>query len=338
MQKLVLLRFGPVLIALSALGLPQTTPVWVKLPQPAEIANDPTVPRGADRIGPAGTHRILVTSSHARRSWLTPDDGKTWEAIAYPSGVMVEGGPVFIDDDHAWAAGAIRPGGAWLASTSDRAKTWNRTPVTVGSGVAGFSDIQFLNKEVGIAVGVTNINGLQCLFGTTHDGGITWAYQSLKTVDLSPPLTRVRFQSSQAAWAVGGQSIYSTIDGGASWHLAHTEPAATLFTDIAVVKGSGIFVVGGFGLLLRSRDFGATWERVKVPPGVEDRYLSAVGFADERRGWVGGDKGIMIETDDGGETWGPQATGVDGLIRGIEVIDGTVYAVGDEFFGIKRRL
>ena len=65
-------------------------------------------------------------------------------------------------------------------------KTRHRTPVTVGSGVAGFSDIQFLNKEVGMAVGVTNINGWQCLFGTTHDGGITWAYQSLKTVDLSP--------------------------------------------------------------------------------------------------------------------------------------------------------
>ena len=121
MRKLTFLRFGPVLLALSALGLPQPTPVWVKLPQPAEIANDPTVPRGADRIGPAGTHRIWVTSSQARRSWLTPDDGRTWEAITYPSGVLVEGVPCLLTTimPGQWA---IRPGGAWLASTSDRGK------------------------------------------------------------------------------------------------------------------------------------------------------------------------------------------------------------------------
>jgi photosystem II stability/assembly factor-like uncharacterized protein len=180
------------------------------------------------------------------------------------------------------------------------------------------------------------VRGGRSLVAITHDGGVSWKSHTFRTDDPNPPLMRVRFESQSVIWAVGGQSVFSSRDGGESWQLAHREPAATQFGAISIVRNSGIFVTGGWGLVLRSRNFGATWEKLKVPAGVENRFLNSMDFADALHGWVGGDRGTIIETKDGGETWEEEATGVDGFVRDIVVLGDRVYAAGDGFFVLSR--
>lgn len=44
--------------------------------------------------------------------------------------------------------------------------------------------------------------------------------------------------------------------------------------------------------------------------GLAGKDLNVVYFADSKRGWAGGDDGVVLSTDDGGRTWQQQASGV----------------------------
>jgi photosystem II stability/assembly factor-like uncharacterized protein len=54
-----------------------------------------------------------------------------------------------------------------------------------------------------------------------------------------------------------------------------------------------------------SADAQGTWERVMVPT---DQSLNSVFFTDSLYGWIAGDSGTMIHTQDGGKTWNSQDT------------------------------
>lgn len=45
--------------------------------------------------------------------------------------------------------------------------------------------------------------------------------------------------------------------------------------------------------------------------GAAGKDLNAVYFAGEKRGWVAGDGGLVLRTEDGGKTWARQTTGTD---------------------------
>jgi len=51
--------------------------------------------------------------------------------------------------------------------------------------------------------------------------------------------------------------------------------------------------------------------------GPAGRDLNTVYFLDSKRGWVGGDGGFLSRTDDGGQTWAPQAVGTKQAINDI---------------------
>jgi photosystem II stability/assembly factor-like uncharacterized protein len=183
---------------------------------------------------------------------------------------------------------------------------------------------------LGVAVGGGDLDaGARSFTAVTHDGGNSWATRFLDGDDAPSYLMRVRFESAHIVWAVGGKSVYSSRDGGNSWELAHRELNATLLAGLAVTKDKQIFATGGWGILIRSRDSGRTWESVPLPPDAREHFLCSVDFADGLRGWVGGDHGFIIATSDGGRSWRQEATQTDGLIRDMAVIGRRVYAVGD---------
>ena len=322
-------------LATSTPGIPQISPPWERVALPREDVEAPKSSISANRIGPVGDSGLWVTSLNGK-SWIKHEGQETWVKEAYPRGVSVEGGLVFIDANHAWAAGAVKNKAPWLASTSDGGETWHPQPAPPGSGRGGFSDVQFFDKDLGIAVGSGDLaDGQPTLVAVTHDGGASWNPQMFKLDGLVSALSRVRFESRSVVWAVGGLSIYVSRDSGISWRIAHREESAVQLNGIAI-ENSHIFVTGGYGLILHSRDSGSTWEKLKVPAAIRDRYLNAVCFVDALHGWVGGDHGTIIATQNGGVTWQKEESGVDGLIRDLEAINGNIYAAGDGFFVLKR--
>src|SRR5689334_10762078 len=66
-------------------------------------------------------------------------------------------------------------------------------------------------------------------------------------------LNRVRFRDAQNGIAVGHDaSILATHDGGASWSLAHYDPASRPLYDVAFLDEQHVIALGGYGTYLDS--------------------------------------------------------------------------------------
>ena len=77
---------------------------------------------------------------------------------------------------------------------------------------------------------------------------------------------------------------------------------------LGVVRaGKRLVAVGEYGNVILSDDDGETWRQAKsVPTSVT---LTAVHFADDKRGWAVGHDTFVMHTADGGETWTKQFGG-----------------------------
>lgn len=78
-------------------------------------------------------------------------------------------------------------------------------------------------------------------------------------------------------------------------------PAVVSHPLIAVAKaGDRLVAVGQMGHIVISDDDGRSWVQAQVPVSVD---LVAVQFATPEIGWVTGQEGVVLRTDDGGKTW-----------------------------------
>jgi photosystem II stability/assembly factor-like uncharacterized protein len=70
-----------------------------------------------------------------------------------------------------------------------------------------------------------------------------------------------------------------------------------------------------FGIAASSVRAQQGWVATRVGPPGQD--LNAVFFLDDKRGWVGGDKGFLSRTDDGGHSWTQQIVETNDAINDI---------------------
>ncbi|MFQ5641369.1 MAG: WD40/YVTN/BNR-like repeat-containing protein, partial [bacterium] len=126
-------------------------------------------------------------------------------------------------------------------------------------------------------------------------------------------LRRVTFVDTLHGWVVeSGGGIISTSDGGLTWQPQNTIENFASISVYFLNREYG-WAVGGLDILLETRDGGATWEkRYERDPGV----FLGVFFLDENIGWIVGaavsiiednfDDGLILHTEDGGQTWQEQ--------------------------------
>ncbi len=120
---------------------------------------------------------------------------------------------------------------------------------------------------------------------------------------LAPQSLLLDVAARDGRWvAVGerGHVVVST-DAGASWTQGDV-PTRALLTGVVMHDAKLGWAVGHDEVILRTRDGGATWERVHYAPDNERPLLDA-WFADDRRGLAVGAYGTLLATDDGGTTW-----------------------------------
>lgn len=84
----------------------------------------------------------------------------------------------------------------------------------------------------------------------------------------------------------------------------HSENAVLVAVTAA---GSRLIAVGERGIALLSDDNGVSWRQANVPVSVT---LTSVQFVDEKEGWVVGNGGVLLHSQDGGETWAKQLDGI----------------------------
>lgn len=220
--------------------------------------------------------------------WRTTDGGATWSEVA--TSVLQDrfahrvaangvGGFVLVGDE------------GFIAHSADGGATW--TQRASGSTIR-LRDVAFNGAGVGVAVGDAANEVLR-----TTDGGLTWS-----AVGVSPGFSAVSvaFADANTVVAFGTFSDYiRSTDGGLTWSSPGFADGATQ-TNLRVRFGrDGIgLAVGDFGTILRSVDFGETWDR--VAGGRSDASIIAL---ESRAGVALASTliGHLQRSSDGGLTW-----------------------------------
>lgn len=220
-----------------------------------------------------------------------------------------------------------------LYRTIDGGETWSPVTNLPAGGPQRICGLTALNDTVIFAAGTNHPNETAGVLRTL-DGGESW---TLLDLGVEPALlVDIFFSDPQIGWVVGGidevrhpgrdtvrrdviPAIYATTNGGETWTNV-VAPNAELGEFPRGEWGWKFQRLGANtllvslenlhdGAILRSDDFGATWQRLRLNDNQRNSNLEGIGFVDEHRGWVGGwgdlffQGGFTSETTDGGVNW-----------------------------------
>lgn len=230
---------------------------------------------------PSGTVKTLtaVSFADAGHGWTvgsggtvlsTADAGATWRASNAGTKDQLLGVQA-LSPERIFAVGAF----GTLISTASGGQSWDRHELKWDSLIerivkeGGYVEpnlnaVYFSSPENGWIVGEFG------LVLHTKDGGKTWVSQ--RYGGDFPQLYAVKFLDDRRGWALGqAGSLIQTSDGGARWTPVELETKRDLY-DASLDAEHGVIV--GDGVVLASRDGGATWKS----PGREEVTLSGVAL------------------------------------------------------------
>jgi hypothetical protein len=251
-------------------------------------------PRGW-RIGlfaaAAAVVALVVTSSMLRQPRLEED---TETAVSAPGGVVTMFGRVSAST--AWAADADS-----VYLTADAGLTWSKAALPQSGGAPGWSRGYpvFADASHGWVASWSSRSGTTTLsVSSTADGGQTWRTVPIDgSFDPSPVLGAI---DRNHAWLVashipgGTESLFTTVDGGATWQQAAELPPTTNIRFVSANEAwafddgwSGALTNRGLQMVWHSANGGATWSRRSLPiPPECVTLLHATVPADDGSGWL----------------------------------------------------
>lgn len=164
---------------------------------------------------------------------------------------------------------------------------------------------------------------------STIDGGENWVLERADTA-IDQPLFSVYFEDGKRGWAVGLWSLLlATSDGGRTWSVSKLPPPPgggkadrNLYRVFGDRRGN-LYVAAEQGMVLRSRDDGATWEYRQT--GNKGSFWAGT-VAEDGSVFVGGLLGHMYRSRDRGDTWEVVDSGASGSITDL-------VSSGDEILG-----
>jgi hypothetical protein len=249
----------------------------------------------------------------------TIDSGKHWAVsdLVYPplpaslrGALAGPSAPFFVDPLHGWLqmgfSGNSRPGK--LLMTEDGGKTWRWTN---GPGETG--DMFFLSHQRGWIA----CSGWSEQLFVTSDGSKSW-----QAVSIAPPagvnavyrrfISAPVFRDSRngvlpayypAPNVPTKVAVYSTADGGETWHLADLISQAADIEGVPIALAEAA-LFSPIGITIRdvatgSIPLGAS--RPEVHPS--ERVIRSVSFVDRNNGWAISGRGGLFATNDGGSGW-----------------------------------
>jgi photosystem II stability/assembly factor-like uncharacterized protein len=248
----------------------------------------------------------------------TVDGGNNWTQI-WPASGTIDGlqGIWFISDLVGFACGWNN----YFIKTTDGGATW--TPVTVGTGVWYYRDVEFWDANNGIAVAVMNSTTDQAAF-ITSNGGTTWAPSTsgMATADVMG----VSYATQSTVFAVGqSANVYKSTDGGHNWTVSSTLSAMLLGVDFS---SASFGVVGGEEKMFATSNGGSSWTTYVT--GYENFY-GALSSSDGT-GYIGGSDEHIYKTTNYGQSWTIDNTGSGSstLYRIRKTANGTLFACGSQ--------
>lgn len=225
---------------------------------------------------------------------FTDDAGQSWQIVAretIPPIVSIK----FFGLKHGVAvAEANQDHATGVLTTEDGGKTWQ--PV-LGEKHSGWRAAHFLQPDVGVVAGlqgqVNLVGGGRLLASQAGTQGL----QNIHAITLN---------REYGGWLAGdGGLIRQTDNGGVSWQSPSgkiPDEARKLINFRAIAtRGTHVWLAGNPGSVIwHSPDNGQTWQKQFTG---ETAPISAMHFASESIGYAVGAMGLILATNDGGQTW-----------------------------------
>ncbi len=116
----------------------------------------------------------------------------------------------------------------------------------------------------------------------TSDAGLNWEVQNVGSDEY---LDGIHFLNSQFGMAVGGNKIFRTLDGGATWELKNTDVNVnTSFNDVWVASDSLAYAAGTFGKFYWTNNGGEAWEGI-FPTSNTNAEIDEMEFINDTVGY-----------------------------------------------------
>ena len=216
-----------------------------------------------------------------------------------------------------------------ILRTVDGGAYWTQVASPVSDTLSSISFADALHGVIGGGAGVIL---------TTSDGGLRWQRRDSTTAQR---LLKGQALNALNYFAVGAFGTFlSSGDGGVTWHahklpwdqlvsrltdeFGHIEPNLNAVWFVTPQRG---WIVGEFGLVLRTDDGGTTWNADKY--GADLPQLYDVVFQNDSDGWIAGQLGTLMRTSDGGRSWNTIKLTTTNDLQGLGLRSGWCVAVGD---------
>ncbi|WP_019029063.1 WD40/YVTN/BNR-like repeat-containing protein [Colwellia piezophila] len=285
-----------------------------------------------DKVVAVGQHGHILLSS----------DGESWQQANVPVQATLTS-VYFLNDRLGWAVGHD----ATILHSQDGGLNWH-VQLYLPELEKPLLGIHFKNELEGIAVGAYG------QFFRSNDGGKSWQSEfhqeflladdvdyinDLKAEDEEAYLDEIAFilphfnglvQDGRSLFLMGETGLLAkSNDFGKSWQKFNSFYQGSFFS-VARTQNGKLLVVGLRGHVFRGINNGQQWQ--EVPTGTT-ALLNDIVFADDGRIFILGNNGMLLISDDDGETF-TQRTQHDGkpLIAGLW-FKGKLLAVSD--VGIK---
>ena len=265
----------------------------------------------------SGEHYVAVG---ARGAVLLSEDGRSWRQAAVPTRMTFTA--VTAVDAQVWAVGHE----GVIAHSGDGGEHWELQrqdawkPAT-GSGMRDPQQggpllaILFTDVKHGYAVGAYSV-ALK-----TDDGGANWTAMTVAKPKVGADDDEI--EKPAKAPAKGKNDHGETFS---KEELTLGQEATPHLNAIARTGNGALIIVGERGSAFRSRDAGATWQRLQLP--YDGSMFGAIGFeADHVLAF--GLRGHVYESSDLGEHWKQVPTGTElSLMGGAALANGGSAIVG----------
>lgn len=284
---------GPASVAPPA-GLPAVLRTSAVPSRKAAASAMLAVTRAGPRLVAAGERGIVL---------LSDDSGANWRQGRVPVQASLTA-LRFVDRDNGWAVGHL---GA-IVRTADGGASWAL-------------QLDGVRAAAGMAAGLR----------AGGDARAERAAAQLLAEGPDKPFFDVDFSDGRRGYAVGAYNLaFGTSDAGKTWEaLGQRLPNPKSLHLYAVrARGDKVFIVGEQGLVLRSRDGGATFEALPSP-----YQGSFFGLLMTRSGALlaYGLRGSVFRSTNDGADWRAIDTGAASAIgAGIEIDDGTLMLLSQD--------
>lgn len=243
------------------------------------------------------TGKILAVGydgENPRRLRISSDEGKTWEMNLFTNDFTMPSAIYFKDSQHGWIGGYVD-----VFRTVDGGRNWRKTTLGTYLDSAYFS---FYDLKTGYLTGKHNVEGeVSSQIFVTKDGGDTWI-KSYENYEWTNSFSILAVSENTALAVLNENKLIRTNDGGKSWESIKSFEYR--INKLTADFNGKVWAVGRDGNFFYSLDNGVIWQRPsEFPENFESKTWSSISFVDNRIGFAVGEKGMVLFTADGGDSW-----------------------------------